>query len=70
MRDTQAISFIGSMCMRMFGLLVIIAECVVPIDARAVRRFVKAQREWINEQQNMLELETMVNEAMAGGDAE
>lgn len=70
MRETEAIGFIGSMCVRMFGLLVLIAESVVPRDARAARRFVKAQREWIGEQQDMLELEAMVNEAMAGGDAE
>lgn len=70
MRDTQAIGFIGSMCMRMFGLLVLIAEVVVPMDAKAARNYVKSQRGWINEQQDMLELERMVNEAMGGGDAE
>ena len=70
MRDTEAIGFIGSMCVRMFGLLVLIAEVVLPLDAKAARNYVKSQREWINEQQDMLELEAMVNEAMAGGDAE
>lgn len=70
MKDMQAIGFIGSMCVRMFGLIILIAESVVPRDARAAQKFVKAQREWIGEQQDMLELEAMVNEAMDGGDAE
>lgn len=64
MRDTEAIGFIGSMCVRMFCLLVLIAEVVVPMDSKAARSYVKSQREWINEQQDMLELEAMVNEAM------
>lgn len=70
MRDTEAIGFIGSMCVRMFGLLVLIAESVVPKDAKPARSYVKLQREWINEQQSMLETEQMVNDAMAGSDAE
>ena len=70
MRDTEAIGFIVSMCVRMFGLLVLIAETVVPRDVKAARNYVKSQRRWINEQYDMLELEAMVNEAMAGGDAE
>ena len=70
MKDTQAIGFIGSMCVRMFGMLVLIAEAVVPMGAKAARNYVKSQRGWINEQQDMLELERMVNEAMGMGDAE
>lgn len=69
MRDTEAIGFIGAMCVRMFCLVVLIAEVVVPMDSKAVRDYVKAQREWINEQQNMLELEAKVNEAMNRSDA-
>lgn len=64
MRDTEAIGFIGAMCVRMFCLLVLIAEVVVPMDSKAARSYVKSQREWISEQQDMLELEAMVNEAM------
>lgn len=64
MKDTEAIGFIGSMCMRMFGLLVVIAGCVVPANAKQVRRYVKRQRDWITEQQDMIELERMVNEVM------
>lgn len=66
MRDTEAIGFISSMCMRMFGLLVVIAGCVVPANAKQARRYVKWQHDWITEQQGMIELEQMVNEAMEG----
>lgn len=64
MTEQQAISFIGSMCVRMFGLLVLVAESVVPRDAKLARNYIKSQRKWIDEQQDMLELEKMVNEAM------
>lgn len=67
MRDTEAIGFIGSMCIRMFCLLVVIAECVVPRNDKQVRNYVKSQRSWIKEQRDMIELEQMINEAM--GDA-
>lgn len=70
MRDTEAIGFIGSMCVRMFGLLVLIAERVVPMNAKQARNYVKSQRRWINEQIDIAELEQMVNDAMAGSDAE
>lgn len=69
MKDTQAIGFIGSMCVRMFGLLILIAEYVIPWNAKLEHEFIKRQRDWLDEQQNMLELEQMVNEAM-GGDTE
>ena len=64
MTEQQAIGFIGSMCVRMFGLLVLVAESVVPRDAKLARSYIKSQRKWIDEQQDMLELEKMVNEAM------
>ena len=68
MTDIRAIELIASMCGRMLGLLILVAESVIPLDARPARKYVKLQRQWLNEQQDMLELEKMVNEAM--GDAE
>lgn len=64
MRTNEAIGFIGSMCLRMFGLLVLIAEAVIPLRCRAQRDFVSKQREWFREQQDMLEMAAMVDEAM------
>ena len=67
MKDTAAIGYIGSMCMRMMGLLIIIAESNPTRMGSAQRRFIAAQRKWLNEQQDLLQLEKMVNDAMEGG---
>lgn len=69
MRYMQAIGFIFSMCVRMFGLLVVIAESVVPKDAKPTRDYIKAQREWLFETYDMLELEQMVDDVFKEGDA-
>jgi hypothetical protein len=55
MKIIEALGFIGSMCVRMFGLLVLIAEAVVPTESKAVWDYIESQREWLNEQQDMLE---------------
>lgn len=55
MKIIEALGFIGDMCVRMFCLVVLIAESVVPTESEAARDYIKSQRKWINEQQDMLE---------------
>lgn len=70
MKIIEAIGFIGDICVRMFCLVILIAESVVPMGSKAAWDYIESQRKWINKQQDMLELEAMVNDAMAGCDAE
>lgn len=65
----QAIGFIVSVLVRMFGLLIVIAENTVPKDAKPTRDYIKSQREWLFETYDMLELEQMVDEVFKEGDA-
>ncbi len=66
MTETEAIGFIGSMCVRMFGLLVVIAENVVPEKETDQYGFVEKQRKWLEEQQSMLEIGREVDDALEG----
>ena len=69
MKEIQAIGFIGSLCVRMFGLMLVMADFIIPAHCVEHREFVDKQRKWFSEQQDMLEVEAMVNEAL-GSDAE
>ena len=69
MKEIQAIGFIGSLCVRMFGLMLVMADFIIPEKCTDHREFLSKQRKWFSDQQKMLEIETMVNEAL-GSDAE
>ena len=64
MKETEAIGLIGSMCIRMMGLMVLIAESSPTRMSAGQRRFVAQQRQWLKDTQDLLELEHMVNDAM------
>lgn len=69
MNMKEAVGLICSMCFRMFGLLVLIAESVVRGNEQ--RKFVAKQRDWLLHKQNELDVMEMANEVIEkAGDAE
>ena len=67
MTDVEALGLVGEVCIRTFGLSILIAEAIIDNDTLQWE-FVQNQRKWLNEKQDMLEMEKMVNDAMGGDD--
>lgn len=67
MSQTEALSFIGSLLMRMMGVLLIVAAFTpmsnTPMDKEA-RAYIKRQREWYEQQQDMMNAAEQVDELM------
>ena len=66
MSETEAIGLTASLCMRMFGLMLIIAYEVVPPWNKQSIEFVKKQREWFDRKQDMMHIGAMVDDAIGG----
>ena len=62
MSQAEVLGFIGSMLMRMMGVLIIVAA-FTPMDKEA-RAYIKRQREWYEQQQDMMNAAEQVDELM------
>ena len=58
MTSYKAIGFIGSLFMRMMGVVLVIADSV-PIDERQ-RDYVTRQRKWYERQQDSMEIDSLI----------
>jgi hypothetical protein len=67
MSVTEALGFIGSLLMRMMGVLLVVADSV-PMGEQQ-RDYIMRQREWYEQQQDSLEIDQLLNEvAKEGGE--
>ena len=62
MSQTEALSFIGSLLMKMMGVLLVVADSVVVGEKQ--RAYIKRQREWYEQQQDMMNAAEQVDELM------
>lgn len=62
MTVSEALSFNGSLLMRMMGVLLVIADCVVANDKQ--RDYFIAQRDWYARTQDLMEIGEAVDDAM------
>lgn len=62
MTVSESLSFIGSMLMRMMGVLLVIADCVEADDSQ--RNYLIKQREWYERTQDLMEIGEAVDEVM------
>ena len=62
MTESEALSLIGSLLMRMMGVLLVIADCVVANDKQ--RDYFKKQRDWYVRTQDLMEICEAVDDAM------
>lgn len=62
MTVSESLSFIGSLLMRMMGVLLVIADCVVANDQQ--RDYFIAQRDWYVRTQDLMEIGEAVDDAM------
>lgn len=66
MSQTEALSFIGSLLMRMMGVLLLVASSI-QLNKES-REYVMRQRKWYEQQQDMMDAAEQVDELM--GDSE
>jgi len=66
MTESEALSFIGSLLMRMMGVLLVIADCVVANGKQ--RDYFMKQRDWYVGTQDLMEIGEAVDEAMEVGE--
>lgn len=66
MSQTEALSFIGSLLMRMMGVLLVVADSVVIGEKQ--RAYITRQREWYEQQQDMMNAAEQVDELMGESD--
>ena len=64
MTESEALSLIGSLLMRMMGVLLVIADCVVANDKQ--RDYFIKQRDWYVRAQDLMEIGEAVDDAMGG----
>ena len=62
MSQAEALSFIGSLLMKMMGVLFVIADGVVIGEKQ--RAYIMRQREWYEQQQDMMNAAEQVDELM------
>lgn len=62
MTDSESLSFIGSLLMRMMGVLLVVADSVVIGEPQ--RAYIMRQREWYEQQQDMMNIAEQVDELM------
>ena len=62
MTASEALSFNGSLLMRMMGVLLVIADCVVANDQQ--RDYIRKQRDWYARTQDLMEISEAVDDAM------
>ena len=60
--QTEALSFIGTLLMRAMGVLLVVADSVV--DGEPQRAYIMRQREWYEQQQDMMNAAEQVDELM------
>lgn len=60
MSQTEALSFIGSLLMKMMGVLLVVADSVVVGEKQ--RAYITRQREWYEQQQDMMNAAEQVDE--------
>lgn len=66
MSQAEALSFIGSLLMKMMGVLLVVADSVVIGEPQ--RAYIKRQREWYEQQQDMMNAAEQVDELMGDGE--
>lgn len=67
MTSSEALGFIGTLHMRMMGVLLVVADSVSMGEQQ--REYVMRQREWYEMQQDSLEIDQMLEKvAKEGGD--
>lgn len=64
MTSHEALGFIGTLLMRMMGVLLVLADSV-PMGEQQ-RGYVERQREWYEKQQDALEIDSLINEVTEG----
>ena len=64
MTSHEALGFIGSLLMRTMGVLLVVADSV-PMGEQQ-RGYVERQRERYEQQQDMLEIDSLINEVTEG----
>ena len=62
MTDSEALSLIGNIAMRSMGVLLVIASAI-PMS-KEPRAYIKRQREWYEQQQDMMNAAEQVDELM------
>ena len=62
MSEEEAIGFIGECCIRMYCMVVLIAESVVPNET--ARAYIEKQRAWIEQKQEMFNIMNQINKTM------
>ena len=62
MTNTEALGFIGSLLMRMMGVLLVVADSI-PMGERQ-RDYIARQREWYESQQESLEINQLLDEVV------
>lgn len=65
MSQSEALSFIGSLLMKMMGVLLVVADSVVIGEPQ--RAYIMRQRKWYERQQDMMNAAEQVDELMGGG---
>lgn len=66
MTDSEALTLIGNIAMRSMGVLLVVADSVVVGEPQ--RAYIMRQREWYEQQQDMMNAAEQVDELM--GDEE
>lgn len=66
MTDSEALGFIGSLLMKMMGVLLVVADSVVVGEKQ--RAYTMKQREWYEQQQDMMNAAEQVDELMGDGE--
>ena len=62
MTDSEALTLIGNIAMRSMGVLLVVADSVVIGESQ--RAYIKRQREWYEQQQDMMNAAEQVDELM------
>ena len=66
MSVTEALGFIGTLLMRMMGVLLVVADSMSMGERQ--RDYVMRQREWYERQQDSLEIDQLLNEVTKEGE--
>ena len=66
MSQAEALGFIGSLLMKMMGVLLVVADSVVIGEPQ--RAYIMWQRKWYEKQQDMMNVAEQVDELMGDGE--
>lgn len=66
MNYAQAISLIGSLCVHIMGLLILIGEYVVFEEDTPQREYLAQNREWYTGLQDSLAVDELLNDVLGG----